>query len=563
MVADPRRHHAEARARHHVPRGRRARARRGDRAAARHPHGSQPRGRRFRHAARQRADADPVARLGAGVHPLVRARQHGRHPDRILCRTLPHPAQRLVGRARGQSDLAARRRRHGRQRARAVLEGNDPGRVPLHYHRPAPGLPARLDRGGGRGDARGLRLGAGLGHLRRQGIPQRRRDARLARRHRADRLRVRAAGLRLDRARHRDALGHGASHKRIERTTIRSAAKASSTSFREEAMKHGRSLLPLFAAVLACTLTAANVDAEDYPNRQITLIAPWPAGGAVDALCRAVAVPLSERLGRSVVVENRPGAGSVIGTAAGAKAAPDGYTLVMPGSGSLAISATMYKKLPYDPVKDFIPLTLVAKIPFVLVVTPSLPVHSVGELVAYAKENPGKLSYGSGGPGSPHHLQAELLKSMTGIAMTHVPYKGSAPALTDVIAGHIAVMFSDTVPSLPQIKEGKVRALGVSTATRVPSAPDIPSVAEAGVPGFDAAGWGVIAVPAGTPSEIVGKLKPALDAVMTLPEIKQQIIMLGMIPGGAMPPEALHAFIDAEIARWGKVVTLAGLAGTE
>jgi tripartite-type tricarboxylate transporter receptor subunit TctC len=323
--------------------------------------------------------------------------------------------------------------------------------------------------------------------------------------------------------------------------------------------------LLILAGLLACLLAILppTARAQDYPTRQLTLIAPWPAGGAVDALCRAVAVPLTERLGRSVVVENRPGAGSVIGTAAGAKAAPDGYTLVMPGSGSLAISATLYKKLPYDPVKDFIPIALVAKIPFVLVVTPALPVRSVIELIAYAKENPGKLSYGSGGPGSPHHLQAELLKSMTGIAMTHVPYKGSAPALTDVIAGHIPLMFSDTVPSLPQIKEGKVRALGVSTAIRVPSAPDIPPIAEAGVPGFDAAGWGVIAVPAGTPSEIVGKLRAALDATMALPEIQQQVIMLGMIPGSSMTPEALQRFIDSEIARWGKAVTLAGLAGTE
>jgi tripartite-type tricarboxylate transporter receptor subunit TctC len=326
-------------------------------------------------------------------------------------------------------------------------------------------------------------------------------------------------------------------------------------------MKLGRFLLPVLIGLLAILQPTAH--AQDYPTRQITLIAPWPAGGAVDALCRAVAAPLSERLGKSVVVENRPGAGSVIGTAAGAKAAPDGYTLVMPGSGSLAISATMYKKLPYDSVKDFIPIVLVAKLPFVLVVTPSLPVHSVVELIAYAKENPGKLSYGSGGPGSPHHLQAELLKSMTGIAMTHIPYKGSAPALTDVIAGHIPLMFSDTVPSLPQIKEGKVRALGVSTAVRVPAAPDIPPVAEAGVPGFDAAGWGVISVPTGTPREIVAKLKTALDAVMALPEIQQQIIMLGMIPGGASSPEALQGFIDSEIARWGKVVTQAGLAGTE
>jgi tripartite-type tricarboxylate transporter receptor subunit TctC len=319
----------------------------------------------------------------------------------------------------------------------------------------------------------------------------------------------------------------------------------------------------LLAGLAASLSTAPLARAQEYPSRQITLIAPWPAGGAVDAICRAVAQPLSDRLGKSVVVENRPGAGSVIGTAAGAKASPDGYTMVMAGSGSLAISATMYKKLPYDPAKDLIPLTLGAKIPFVLVVNPSLPVHSVAELVKYAKDNPGKLSFASGGPGSPHHLYGELLKSMTGIEMTHVPYKGSAPALTDVIAGHVPLLFSDTVPALPQIREGKVRALGVSTAARLPSAPDIPPIAEAGVPGFDAAGWGVFAVPAGTPKEVTGKLKAALDDAMTLPDVRQQIIKLGMIPGSAASTEELQRFIAAEIARWGKVVQQAGLAGTE
>ncbi|HET9247357.1 MAG TPA: tripartite tricarboxylate transporter substrate-binding protein, partial [Xanthobacteraceae bacterium] len=224
-----------------------------------------------------------------------------------------------------------------------------------------------------------------------------------------------------------------------------------------------RYCLAILAGLAFGPLTTPVAQAQDYPARQITLIAPWPAGGAVDALCRAVAPHLSDRLGKSVVVENRPGAGSVIGTAAGAKAAPDGYTIVMAGSGSLAISAALYKKLPYDPVKDLVPLVLAGKIPFFLVVNPSLPVHSVAELVAYAKENPGKLTYASGGPGSPHHLYAELLKNMTGIEMTHVPYKGSAPALTDVVAGHVPLLFSDPVPALPLIREGKVRVLGVST----------------------------------------------------------------------------------------------------
>jgi tripartite-type tricarboxylate transporter receptor subunit TctC len=323
---------------------------------------------------------------------------------------------------------------------------------------------------------------------------------------------------------------------------------------------------PVWLAVIAALASlhaGAVARAEDYPTRQITLIAPWPAGGAVDAICRAVAAPLADRLSKSVVVENRPGAGSVIGTAAGAKAAPDGYTMVMAGSGSLAIAATMYKKLPYDPVKDLVPLALGAKIPFVLVVNPSLPAHTVAELVAYAKDNPGKLSFASGGPGSPHHLYGELLKSMTGIEMTHIPYKGSAPALTDVIAGHVPLLFSDTVPSLPQIKEGKVRALGVSTAVRIPAAPDIAPIAERGVPGFDAAGWGVFSVPAGTPPEVTGKLAAALKSVLALPDVEQQIIRLGMIPGGPASSEELEHFIASEIARWGKVVQQAGLAGTE
>jgi tripartite-type tricarboxylate transporter receptor subunit TctC len=317
------------------------------------------------------------------------------------------------------------------------------------------------------------------------------------------------------------------------------------------------------AAFLAVAQLPPPARAQDYPNRQITLIAPWPAGGAVDALCRAIATPLAERLGKSVVVENRPGAGSVLGTAAGAKAAPDGYTLVMAGSGSLAISATMYKKLPYDPVKDFVPIALAGKIPFILVVNPSLPVHSVAELLKYAKDNPGALAFGSGGPGSPHHLYAELLKSMTGIEMTHVPYKGSAPALTDVIAGHVPLMFSDTVPSLPQIREGRVRALGVSTAVRLPSAPEIPPIAEVGVPGFDAAGWGVISAPAGTPPEVVAKLKAALAESLALPAVQQQIVTVGMLPVPSSTPQELQHFIDSEIARWGKVVQHAGLAGTE
>jgi tripartite-type tricarboxylate transporter receptor subunit TctC len=320
----------------------------------------------------------------------------------------------------------------------------------------------------------------------------------------------------------------------------------------------------LFIVIVALLAMPSPASTQDYPNRQILLIAPWPAGGAVDALSRTLAPKLTDRLGKPVVVENRPGAGSIIGTAAGAKAAPDGYTLVMAGSGSLAIGPTISKSLPYDPVKHFEPIAFVAYIPFVLVVHPSLPVRTAGDLVTYAKANPGKLSYGSGGPGSPHHLYAELLKSMTGIEMTHVPYKGSAPALTDVVAGHIPVLFSDTVPSLPLIREGKVRALGVSSAARLPSAPEIPPIAEVGVPGFDAAGWGLIAAPAGTPKHIVNRLHAEIKAVLALPDVRQPIVNLGMVPDSrGATPAALQDFINSEMVRWGKVVKQAGLAGSQ
>jgi tripartite-type tricarboxylate transporter receptor subunit TctC len=235
----------------------------------------------------------------------------------------------------------------------------------------------------------------------------------------------------------------------------------------------------------------------------------------------------------------------------------------MGGSGSLAISPTLYKELSYDPRKDFTPIAFIAEIPFVLVINPSLSVHSVPDLIKYAKDHPGALTYGSGGAGSPHHLYAELFKSMTGIEMTHVPYKGSAPALTDVIAGHISLMFSDTIPSLPMIAAGKVRALGVSSATRLPSAPEIPALAEAGVPGFNAAGWGMIVAPARTPGPIVSKLYDAVRALEDQPDVRARIIQLGMVPKLSSPSDKLQSFIDSEIERWGKVVRQAGLAGTE
>ncbi len=300
--------------------------------------------------------------------------------------------------------------------------------------------------------------------------------------------------------------------------------------------------------------------AQDYPNRSVTLIVPWAPGGAVDTIARIVQPKLAERLGKSVVIENRAGGGSTIGTAAGAKAAPDGYTLGMPGSGSMAISPAMYKSLPYDPTKDFAPMALIGRVPFVLIVNPALPIKSIPDLIAYAKTN--RLSYGSGGAGSPHHLYAEMFKGMTGIEMTHVPYKGSADAIRDVVAGHIPLLFSDPAPSVPLIREGKVRALGVTTAARWSVAPEIPTLHEAGVPGFDAAGWFMIAGPVGTPKPIVDRLHADLKAIMAMPDVQQMVERTGNVPVVSPPLAELPKFINSERERWGKVVRQAGLGGT-
>jgi tripartite-type tricarboxylate transporter receptor subunit TctC len=308
-------------------------------------------------------------------------------------------------------------------------------------------------------------------------------------------------------------------------------------------------------AALALFVLLPRASADDYPSRPVTLIAPWPAGGAVDTLCRIFAAKLTDRLGKSVIVENRPGAGSVLGVAATARAAPDGYTMVMAGSASLATTVTIYKKLPYDPMKEFSPLALITRIPFLLVVNPSLPVKTVPELIALAKKEPGRLSYASGGPGSPHHLFMELFKSMTGTQMLHVPYKGTAPAINDVIG--------DVVASLPLATSGKVRALAVSSSVRLPSAPDIPTVAEAGVPGFEGVGWVMIVAPAHTPKPIVDRLYTELKLIAAMPEIQKQMIALGTIPIESPAPGTQQEFIESEIERWRKVVTLAGIAGTQ
>jgi tripartite-type tricarboxylate transporter receptor subunit TctC len=246
----------------------------------------------------------------------------------------------------------------------------------------------------------------------------------------------------------------------------------------------GRLFLALLGGLSLVALAAPSARAQDYPTRPITIVVPFTPGGTTDILARMVGQRLEARLGKSFVIENKPGAGSVIGANAVAKAAPDGYTLLMATSTSMAVNVTLYKNLPYDPAGDLTPLVLVARTPFVLVVNPSLPVRSVQDLIELAKDRPGQLSYASAGSGTPHHLYAELLKSMTGIEMAHVPYRGSQPSLNDVVAGHVQLMFVDVAPAAGMLRAGKIRPLGVSTGRRLAAFPEIPPLAEAGLPGF-------------------------------------------------------------------------------
>ena len=320
-------------------------------------------------------------------------------------------------------------------------------------------------------------------------------------------------------------------------------------------------LCPLW--VLAGLFIAApGARCQDYPTRPIILIVPFAPGGSVDIVARIAGQKLAERLGKPVVVENRPGGSTLVAASAVAKASPDGYTLMIAPSGTLAINATLYNKLPYDPLRDFAAVALITVVPLVLVVNPALPVRSVPDLISLSKEKPGLLSYASAGAGSSLHLAAELFKGLTGIELTHVPYKGGAPAMSDVVAGHVSLMFADTGVALPQIREGNVRALGVSSTARLSAAPDIPSIAEA-VPGYDAASWQMVVAPAGTPKEIVAKLRGEIAAVMASPDIRERLAQIGLTAVVSPPPEDVKRFLKSEITRWGAIVQRAGLAGSE
>ena len=311
------------------------------------------------------------------------------------------------------------------------------------------------------------------------------------------------------------------------------------------------------AGLVIAALPAVHAGAEDYPSRPITLVVPYAAGGGLDVLARTLAPRLSERLGKPVVVEDRPGAGTVIGANSVAKAPPDGYTIMLGTSSAFAINVTLNKSLPYDPAKDFAPIVLTSNAPFLMLVNPDLPVKSVPDLINLAKEKPGQLSYGSAGPGSPQHLSMELFKMLTGTNLVHVPYRGDAPALTDLLAGHIQTQFAEPTPVLPLLKAGKVRALATSGKTRSAVMPDVPTLAEAGVPGYDAVIWLGLIAPKGTPPEIVARLNAEITKIVSRPDVQADWAKQGAV-AMTTAPAAFERYLADDIVKWEHIVKLSG-----
>jgi tripartite-type tricarboxylate transporter receptor subunit TctC len=314
---------------------------------------------------------------------------------------------------------------------------------------------------------------------------------------------------------------------------------------------------------LATVLWSVSAPAQEYPSRPVLFVVPYAPGGGTETMARLLGRRLEQRLGKPFVIDNRPGAGTAIGATFVAKSPPDGHTILLATSTTMAINVSIYSNLSYDPIKDLMPVALFSDIPFVLVVNPALPVHSIAELVTLARRTPGGLSYASNGHGGAGHLYAELLKSMTGIAMTHVPYKGLAPAFNDVGAGHVPLMFGDFGTALPLSRAGQLRALGVTTAQRVAAAPEIPPLSQAGLPGYVASSWQMVVAPAAIPKPILHKLNAELRAILAEPEIQKDFTDRGLIPVVSPSPEELQGYVRSEIVRWSKVVEQAGAAGSQ
>jgi len=321
-------------------------------------------------------------------------------------------------------------------------------------------------------------------------------------------------------------------------------------------MRFARFVASLAALFAAAPFALAQSPAP-YPSHPVRVVVPFPAGGTTDILARAIAQRYSEAFGQPFVVDNRPGAGGNLGAELVAKSAPDGYTLVMGTVGTHAINPSLYAKMPYDHVKDFAPVLLVAGVPNVLEVNPNLPVHTLAQFVSYAKAHPGELNFASSGSGTSIHLAAELFKTMAGVSMQHVPYKGSAPALQDLVGGQVQLMFDNLPSSLPLIKAGKLRAIAVTSATRAAALPDVPTIAESGYPGFEASSWFGLLAPAGTPAAVIAKLNGEGNRWLASPEAQQKLQAQGANAAGGTPAEFAH-HINLETAKWAKVVKESG-----
>jgi tripartite-type tricarboxylate transporter receptor subunit TctC len=315
-----------------------------------------------------------------------------------------------------------------------------------------------------------------------------------------------------------------------------------------------------WTGVLAASLLAwaGACAAQSYPVKPVRLVIPYPPGGGSDTIGRPLAQKMGEGLGQQVVVENRGGANGNIGMEAVARSAPDGYTLVFALSAQLAINPGLYQKLPYDPLKDFAPITLLAEGGYILVVHPSLPAKSLKELLALAKARPGQIAYSSSGNGSGGHLAIELLNSMAGIRMLHVPYKGGGPALMDLIAGQVQVLFATQLASWPHVQSGRIRALAVSTAKRPASVPDLPTVSEAGLPGYDSGVWYAVLAPAGTARDIIMRINGEVVRALKQPDYRGLLVNNTIEPIGS-PPERLTQYIKSELAKWAKVIKAANV----
>ena len=317
---------------------------------------------------------------------------------------------------------------------------------------------------------------------------------------------------------------------------------------------------PYLSRLLCAALLAActsGVAAQAYPAKPVRIVVPSSAGGGTDIVARIVAPELSKRLGQQFVIENRAGAGTMIGIEVASKSPPDGYTLLM-GLSTLAINSALYKKVPYDPVRDFAPITVAVSSGSIIVVHPSVPVKTVKELIAFARARPGQMNYASAGTGTYPHMTMELFLSMGKLKMVHIPYKGTGPAMIDMLAGHTAVMAGTMVTTVPQIRAGRLRGLGITTTERNNAAPEIPTVAEAGLPGFESVQWYGLLAPANTPRDIVNRLHGEMVKVLQQPEIRQRFASDGADPVGNTPDQ-FAAYVKSELVKWDKVARGAGI----